>query len=98
MWLTQKPAGLTGLFASSGRTAVRPVITDAPLYEVIANNPHLPDVYKRLMVLTPGVQGKSEIVGEWTNTAAGGNTHVFEHLGAETAISPGGIMCIGHGP
>ncbi|MEZ4579887.1 MAG: hypothetical protein R2875_18300, partial [Desulfobacterales bacterium] len=60
--------------------AVRPVITDAPLYEVIANNPHLPDVYKRLMVLTPGVQGKSEIVGEWTNITAGGNTHVFEYL------------------
>ena len=75
---TGRPDGL--LYHQDESGAVRPVINDAPLYEVIANNPHLPDVYKRVMVLTPGVQGKSEIVGEWTNIAAGGNTHVFEYL------------------
>ncbi len=46
------------------------------LFEVLVNNPHLPDVYKEAMVLRPGIQGNSEIVGEYTD----GTTHVFEYL------------------
>ena len=42
----------------------RAVISDFELFETIANNPHLPDVYKQIMVLRPGVQGGSEIVGD----------------------------------
>jgi hypothetical protein len=46
------------------------------LFEVLVNNPHLPDPYKEVMVLRPGIQGSSEIIGEYT----AGSTHVFEYL------------------
>lgn len=75
---TARPAGLRYKKARSG--VIRPVVRNEVLYEVIANNPMLPDDYKRVMVLKPGVQGGSEIVGEWSNTQAGGRTHVFEYL------------------
>lgn len=51
-------------------------IEDFELFETIANNPHLPDRWKEIMVLRPGVQGSSEIVGRF----AQGETHVFEYL------------------
>ncbi len=51
-------------------------VVDFELFETIANNPCLPDSYKRVMVLRPGVQGKSEVVGEYKNDS----THVFEYL------------------
>jgi hypothetical protein len=72
------PSGLR--YQKNNHGIVRPVIRDKMLYEVIANNPCLPDDYKRVMVLKPGVQGGSEIVGEWSNLRIGGNTHVFEYL------------------
>ncbi|MCW5206984.1 hypothetical protein VU08_08685 [Desulfobulbus sp. F5] len=50
-------------------------IDDFELFETIANNPHLPDRYKEIMVLRPGVQGGSEIVGRCDQ-----DTHVFEYL------------------
>jgi hypothetical protein len=50
-------------------------IDDFELFETIANNPHLPDTYKAIMVLRPGVQGNSEIVGRYDQ-----GTHVFEYL------------------
>jgi hypothetical protein len=59
-----------------------PVIHDHTLFEIIANNPFLPDTYKRAMVLTPGVQGKSEIVGEWQAA----DSHVFEYLRTNSYI------------
>ncbi|MDD5758798.1 MAG: hypothetical protein PHI06_06910 [Desulfobulbaceae bacterium] len=52
------------------------VIHDHTLFEVVVNNPHLPDVYKEAMVLKPGVQGGSEIVGDWRSE----DSHVFEYL------------------
>ncbi len=52
------------------------IIQDHELFEVLVNNPHLPDVYKEAMVLRPGVQGGSEIVGEWRTE----ESHVFEYL------------------
>ncbi len=75
---TLQPCGLRYRKKENG--IARPVIKDKMLYEVIANNPFLPDGYKRVMVLKPGVQGGSEIVGEWSNSDAGGQTHVFEYL------------------
>jgi len=54
----------------------RPVVHHHMLFEVVVNNPRLPDDYKEVMVLRPGVQGTSEIVGEIPGEAS----HVFEYL------------------
>jgi hypothetical protein len=48
------------------------------LFEVVVNNSHLPESYRKIMVLRPGVQGGSEIVGEYHSATQGG--HVFEYL------------------
>ncbi|WP_417913152.1 hypothetical protein [Candidatus Electronema sp. TJ] len=53
----------------------KPDIDDCELFETIANNAHLPDRWKEVMVLRPGVQGNSEIVGRYAE-----GTHVFEYL------------------
>lgn len=66
----------TGLLYQEKGGAVRPVIDDFELFETIANNPYLPDQYKEIMVLRPGVQGGSEIVGDWQQ----GDSHIFEYL------------------
>ena len=66
------PTGLR--FTEDGR----PRIKDPFLFEAVANNPHLPDVYKEVMVLRPGAQGASEIVGDWRDGRA--KSHVFEYL------------------
>ncbi len=52
-----------------------PQIHDHDLYDILGNNPFLPDAYKQVMVLSPGIQGNSEIIGEATS-----GTHVFEYL------------------
>jgi hypothetical protein len=54
----------------------RAIIHHHDLYEAVANNPHLPDDYKQAMVLRPGAQGGSEIVGEFRSD----HSHVFEYL------------------
>jgi hypothetical protein len=54
----------------------RPCIHHHRLFDIVANNPHLPDDYKEAMVLRPGVQGGNEIVGEWRS----GHSHVYEYL------------------
>ncbi len=56
---------------------VIPIIHNRPLFEAVANNHHLPDSYKIVMVIRPGAQGGSEIVGEWEKDK---NTHIFEYL------------------
>jgi hypothetical protein len=53
-----------------------PDIRFPDLFEILVNNPFLPDTFKTAMVLRPGIQGTSEIVGEHT----GDHTHVFEYL------------------
>lgn len=68
-----QPVGLNYL-EKGGR--IRADIDDFELFETIANNPYLPDRYKEVMVLRPGVQGGSEIVGDQEQ----GETHVFEYL------------------
>jgi len=68
------PTGLVYTREAGGK--VRAKIKNHPLFEALANNPFLPDDYKKIMVLRPGVQGDSEIVGEWPDE----DSHVFEYL------------------
>ncbi len=66
----------TGLCYRKQGEQFQAVIDDFELFETIANNPYLPDRYKEVMVLRPGVQGGSEIVGDWQH----GDTRIFEYL------------------
>lgn len=79
---TGRPTGLKYRKGESGR--IRPVIHRHTLFEVLANNPNLPDDYKKVMVLRPGVQGGSEIVGEWRDR--GERSHIFEYLRSNSYI------------
>ena len=56
----------------------KPDIIHPALFKAVANNPYLPDAYKKAMVLRPGIQGPNEIVGEWHEKA--GDGHVYEYL------------------
>lgn len=69
------PIGLRYVDDAKGQR--RPKITRHDLFESVVNNIYLPDIYKEVMVLRPGVQGNSEIVGEWP---AERDSHVFEYL------------------
>lgn len=64
----------------------RPIIHNHALFEAVANNIYLPDSYKIVMVIRPGAQGGSEIVGDYNDNA---NTHVYEYLRRNSYI-PGG--------
>jgi len=70
----QLPHGLVYHREKGGR--IRTQIKNHPLFEAVANNPALPDAYKQAMVLRPGAQGGSEIVGEWAEA----DHHIFEYL------------------
>jgi hypothetical protein len=70
------PIGLR--YAEGANGLARAIILRHELFEVVVNNRHLPEVYRRVMVLRPGVQGGSEIVGEYRDGAQG--CHVFEYL------------------
>ncbi len=78
------PVGLLYRRKKNGR--IRPVFHDHTLFEAVANNPCLPDSYKKVMVVRPGAQGGSEIVGEWPDN---GDTHVFEYLRRNSYIAGG---------
>jgi hypothetical protein len=71
-----QPVGL--LYALDQRGRMRAVIHRRDLFEAVVNNPWLPDCYKNVLVLRPGVQGDSEVVGEVQENA--NKTHVFEYL------------------
>jgi hypothetical protein len=73
---TGEPTGLCFGDVSHGR--MQPVIHRHDLFETLVNNAHLPDSFKRAMVLRPGVQGGSEIVGDFEDSSD--QTHVFEYL------------------
>ena len=81
---TGQPVGLRYGTRSDG--TVYPLIHNPVLFEAVANNAHLPDVYKEVMVLRPGAQGGSAIMGEWQ---APSGSHVFEYLRNNSYI-PGG--------
>lgn len=78
---TREPVSLR--YESAGG-AMRPVIYDRVLFEVLANNYYLPAAYKEAMVLRPGAQGDSGIVGE--SGSPGGKSHVWEYLRANSYI------------
>ncbi|MEW6326108.1 MAG: hypothetical protein AB1487_00695 [Thermodesulfobacteriota bacterium] len=71
---TGLPAGISYIRTKKGN--LHPAILDEHLFDLVSNNPFLPDVYKQRMVLIPGVQGKSPIVGEYM----GAGTHIWEYL------------------
>ncbi len=71
-----RPIGLG--YLQDGADGVRPDIRNHHLFEAVANNPHLPDDYKTVMVLRPGAQGGSEITAEWGRS--GESCHVYEYL------------------
>lgn len=64
----------------------RSVIHNHTLFEAVANNPYLPDEYKTAMVIRPGAQGSSEIVGDWFE---GDKSHVYEYLRRNSYIAGG---------
>jgi hypothetical protein len=68
------PAGL--LYEQDRAGGLHPAIADRHLFELVSNNLYLPDVYKQYMVLMPGAQGDSPIVGEYRQ----GKTHIWEYL------------------
>jgi hypothetical protein len=69
-----KPVALAHAVDAQGR--LQPKIFNHRLYEAVANNTCLPAAFKQVMVLRPGVQGGSEIVGQWRTPGS----HVFEYL------------------
>jgi hypothetical protein len=75
-----------GLVYRKDKNGMVPIIHDHALFEAVANNPFLPDPYKIVMVMRPGAQGGSEIVGEWPQD---GQTHVFEYLRRNSYIAGG---------
>ncbi len=81
--LVHDDAGIPiGLAYADRQGCPQAVIDDFELFETVANNPHLPDTYKEVMVLRPGVQGDSAIVGDYRD----GATEVFEYLRANSYI------------
>ncbi|KPA14848.1 hypothetical protein MHK_004942 [Candidatus Magnetomorum sp. HK-1] len=76
-----QPLGLKYHTDKKGR--VRPLINHPIIFESLVNNPYLPDSYKEAMVLRPGVQGNSPIVGEFCGKS---NSHVYEYLRANSYI------------
>jgi hypothetical protein len=64
------------VYQRDGEGRLHPIVSDPRLYQLVSNNPFLPDGYKRQMVLIPGVQGKSPIVGEYAED----DTHIWEYL------------------
>jgi hypothetical protein len=77
------PIGLS--YKKSDNTRIRAIIHNHPLFEAVANNPLLPASYQKAMVLRPGAQGNSEIVGEFENS----DCHVYEYLRKNSYIANG---------
>ena len=68
------PSGM--IYEKTEEGELHPAILDRHLFDLVSNNAFLPDAYKQQMVLIPGVQGKSPIVGEY----AQGDTRIWEYL------------------
>ena len=77
---------ISGLKYSNNKGRTRPVLKDHILFEAVANNPALPDDYKIAMVIRPGAQGASEIVGDYHLESG---THVYEYLRRNSYIGGG---------
>jgi hypothetical protein len=81
-----QPMGLR--YKQDDHGSLRSVIHNHTLFEAVANNPALPDSYKIVMVIRPGAQGGSEIVGEWPESK-NEDSHVFEYLRRNSYIAGG---------
>ncbi|MGM0788145.1 MAG: hypothetical protein ACQETG_10625 [Thermodesulfobacteriota bacterium] len=77
-----RPEGLVYTREKSGRSSAR--IYDHTLFEVVANNCHLPEDYREAMVLRPGVQGANPVTAEYAG--ADGKCHVYEYLRSNSYI------------
>lgn len=78
---------VTGLgYKKAADGSIRAVMHKHMLFEAVANNPHLPEDYKVAMVLRPGAQGGSEIVGEIPRND---DTHIYEYLRRNSYIAGG---------
>ena len=77
-------SGLT--YSADEHKAPMADISDHALFEAIANNPALPDNYKIAMVIRPGAQGASEIVGDYHDD---NGTHIYEYLRRNSYIGGG---------
>ncbi len=73
---SDSPVGLAYSRREDG--SLVPLIHDRDLFEAVGNNLFLPDAYKEVMLLRPGAQGSSEIVGDVPDGEQG--TRVFEYL------------------
>jgi hypothetical protein len=80
-----EPTGL--VYRIGGDHKPRPLIHDHDLFEAVANNPALPDSYKIAMVIRPGAQGDSEIVGDYHRPSEA--THIYEYLRRNSYIAGG---------
>ncbi len=78
-----RPAGLR--YQQVADAQPRPLIVDHDLFEAVANNPALPADYRIAMVIRPGAQGGSEIVGDFHRNA----THIHEYLRRNSYIGGG---------
>ncbi len=88
------PCGL--YFKKNDKGSVFPDIKNHELFEVVVNNNYLPDSYKKIMVLKPGIQGTSAITGEWLKRpdrkgadrhgCRDRHSHVFEYLRTNSYI------------
>jgi hypothetical protein len=86
---TTHSGAVVGLRYSSGsgiEQDLEPEISDHDLFEAVANNPALPDHYKIAMVIRPGAQGNSEIIGDYHD---GKDTHIYEYLRKNSYIGGG---------
>jgi len=75
----------TGISYERKGSRLVPIIYDKDLFETVANNPFLPDSYKKAMVLNPGAQGDSPIVGDYFDE----ETNIFEYLRTNSYIAWG---------
>ncbi len=75
----------TGISYKKTGNKLSPIIYDHDLFEAVANNPYLPDSYKKVMVLNPGVQGTSPIVGDYFDE----HSNIFEYLRTNSYIAWG---------
>lgn len=72
----ENPTGI--LFENNKQGIARAVVRNHELFEALVNNPCLPATYREAMVLRPGIQGGSEIVGEYLDETS--TVHVYEYL------------------
>jgi len=77
------PTGLS--YQKTDNSKVRAIIHKHSLFEAVANNPMLPTAYQKAMVLRPGAQGNSEIIGEFEKA----DCHIYEYLRRNSYIANG---------